>query len=151
VYGAAGVLPGWLLPITVDVGTNNQHLQQDPLYIGMPMERVRGRQYEALMMEVVMALQERFHRQVLVHWEDLAVGNAFTILRVGLSLMAVLTSGYQGKPVALRNLAQQQLHVLHHTTVVGRQRCSSSTLCSSLLDGPLMGTMAGGPGGGVIS
>lgn len=82
VYGAAGAKPDWLLPITVDVGTNNKQLQGDPLYVGLPQRRVRGQPYTDLMLELVLGLQERFGRRVLVHWEDLAAKNAFQILQV---------------------------------------------------------------------
>jgi hypothetical protein len=82
VYGAAGAPPSWLLPITVDVGTNNAALRADPLYVGQPQQRVRGQPYQQLMLEVVQGLQKRFNRQVLVHWEDLAVSNAFNVLHV---------------------------------------------------------------------
>jgi hypothetical protein len=82
VYGAAGASPSWLLPITVDVGTNNAALLSDPLYIGQPQQRLRGRPYQQLILEVVEGLQRRFKRQVLVHWEDLAVSNAFSVLQV---------------------------------------------------------------------
>lgn len=82
VYGAAGAKPEWLLPVTVDVGTNNRQLQQDPLYIGLPQERLRGQEYVDLMAELVVGLQQRFGRPVLVHWEDLAGRNAFQILQV---------------------------------------------------------------------
>lgn len=82
VYSAAGAAPSWLLPITVDVGTNNAALLADPLYIGQPQQRLRGQPYQALMLEVVQGLQRRFGRQVLLHWEDLAVRNAFSVLQL---------------------------------------------------------------------
>ncbi|WIA13414.1 hypothetical protein OEZ85_006994 [Tetradesmus obliquus] len=82
VYSAAGAAPSWLLPITVDVGTNNAALLSDPLYIGQPQQRLRGQPYQALMLEVVQGLQRRFGRQVLLHWEDLAVRNAFSVLQL---------------------------------------------------------------------
>jgi hypothetical protein len=91
VYGAAGAPPSWLLPITVDVGTNNAALLADPLYVGQPQQRLRGQQYQQLMLEVVEGLQRRFKRQVLVHWEDLAVSNAFKVLQVGVRAMGALS------------------------------------------------------------
>eukprot|EP00878_Enallax_costatus_P028920 GHUV01031285.1.p1 GENE.GHUV01031285.1~~GHUV01031285.1.p1 ORF type:complete len:153 (+),score=58.27 GHUV01031285.1:955-1413(+) len=82
VYGAAGANPEWLLPVTVDVGTNNSQLQQDALYVGLPQGRLRGQEYFDLMVELVQGLQERFGRTVLVHWEDLAAKNAFQMLQL---------------------------------------------------------------------
>jgi hypothetical protein len=65
VYGAAGAPPSWLLPITVDVGTNNAALLADPLYVGQPQQRLRGQPYQALMLEVVNGLQASYKLQVL--------------------------------------------------------------------------------------
>lgn len=82
VYAAAGTPPDWLLPITVDVGTENAALRSDPLYVGLPSARLRGQRYLSVMEGVVGALRQRYGQQVVVHWEDLAVGNATEMLRV---------------------------------------------------------------------
>ncbi|KAF8058127.1 MOD1 [Scenedesmus sp. PABB004] len=84
VYAAAGVDPAWLLPVTVDVGTNNAVLRADPLYVGNPEPRQPWASTRELMEELVTALHVRFRRRVLVHWEDLAGANASDLLeRVG--------------------------------------------------------------------
>jgi len=82
VYAAAGVPPDWLLPITVDVGTDNASLRSDALYVGLPEQRLRGPRYFGVMEGVVKALKLRYGERVVVHWEDLAVGNAFQMLQV---------------------------------------------------------------------
>ena len=82
VYTACGeVPPDWLLPIQVDVGCNTAAVRDDPLYIGLPRERVRGAAYVGLLDELVAALQARYGPEVLVHWEDLGSANAFDVLR----------------------------------------------------------------------
>jgi malate dehydrogenase (oxaloacetate-decarboxylating)(NADP+) len=83
VYLAAGTPPDWLLPITVDVGTENAALRSDPLYVGKPEQRLRGQRYFAVMEGALKALQQRYGSQVVVHWEDLAMGNAMQMLQVG--------------------------------------------------------------------
>jgi hypothetical protein len=50
VYAAAGLPPDWLLPVAVDVGTENDELRdRDPLYVGLQQRRVRGDAYFAIM------------------------------------------------------------------------------------------------------
>lgn len=81
VYGACGVNPDWILPITLDVGTNNTALLKDPLYLGLPVSRERGDKYMALVDELVAALQKRYGPLVLIHWEDLGPSSAFSLLQ----------------------------------------------------------------------
>ena len=71
----AGISPYSTLPITLDVGTNNQERLNDPLYLGMRHERVRGAEYQEFIDAFVAAVQKVFPRVVL-QWEDFLKENA---------------------------------------------------------------------------
>ena len=75
----AGVDPKACLPIMVDVGTNNKGLWSDPEYIGLPQERLRGEEYEALIDEFMTAASNVFPH-VMIQLEDFGNQNAFRLL-----------------------------------------------------------------------
>jgi malate dehydrogenase (oxaloacetate-decarboxylating)(NADP+) len=75
----AGVHPARCLPVTLDVGTNNEVLLADPLYTGLPQRRLRGPDYDRLVEEFLTAVQEAFPG-VLVQFEDFATDNALRLL-----------------------------------------------------------------------
>src|SRR6201982_2461092 len=56
----AGGPPQYCLPVVVGVGTNNQALLDDPLYLGLRQSRVRGGEYMAFVDEFVDAVQSLY-------------------------------------------------------------------------------------------
>jgi malate dehydrogenase (oxaloacetate-decarboxylating)(NADP+) len=75
----AGIDPTKCLPVLLDVGTNNEALLADPLYLGTKRRRITGHEYDALVDEFVMAAQQVFPG-VLVQFEDFANHHAFNLL-----------------------------------------------------------------------
>ncbi len=77
--GCAGIDPAKTLPITIDVGTNNEEFLNDPLYLGLPHKRLRGEAYDAMIDEFMEAVAKTFPKAV-IQLEDFANTNAFRLL-----------------------------------------------------------------------
>jgi len=75
----ANIDPMGLVPITLDVGTNNQDLLDDPLYLGWRHERLYGPEYDEFVDMFVQAVKARWPN-VLLHWEDFGKVNAHRLL-----------------------------------------------------------------------
>lgn len=75
----AGIHPARTLPISLDVGTDNQALLDDPLYLGWRHKRLRGAEYLAIVDEFVAAAKAVFP-EVVIQWEDFRKDNALMIL-----------------------------------------------------------------------
>lgn len=75
----AGIHPQHCLPVMLDVGTNNEELRKDPLYLGYPHERIEGEDYLSLVDEFVEAVEDKFPR-ALIQFEDFLTPNAYSLL-----------------------------------------------------------------------
>lgn len=76
---AAGINPNKVLPLVLDVGTDNKQLLDNPLYLGNRHERVRGKKYHEFVDKFV-ETAERLFPSLYLHWEDFGRPNAAAIL-----------------------------------------------------------------------
>ncbi|WP_347941707.1 NAD-dependent malic enzyme [Peribacillus simplex] len=76
---AAGIDPSRVLPIVLDVGTDNESLISDPLYVGNRFGRVRGDEYTEFI-DLFVKKSQAFFPRVLLHWEDFGNINARNII-----------------------------------------------------------------------
>jgi malate dehydrogenase (oxaloacetate-decarboxylating) len=76
---AGGLHPATCLPMCIDVGTNNQKMLEDPLYMGYRHPRLTGQAYDEFMEKFVLGVKRNFP-QALLQWEDFAQHNAFRLL-----------------------------------------------------------------------
>jgi len=76
---AAGIDPRRVIPVSLDVGTDNEGLLNDPLYLGNRHARVRGNSYDGFIEKYIQTVSSLFPK-ALLHFEDFGAGNARRIL-----------------------------------------------------------------------
>ncbi|CAL5439678.1 unnamed protein product [Camellia sinensis] len=91
-----GIRPSACLPITIDVGTNNENLLNDEFYIGLRQRRATGQEYAELLLEFMSAVKQIYGEKVLVQFEDFANHNAFDLLAKYGSTHLVFNDDIQG-------------------------------------------------------
>lgn len=91
----AGISPYSTLPITLDVGTDNEERLNDPLYLGLRQKRIRGEAYQEFIDKFVAAVK-KVYPHVLLQWEDFLKGNAIKQLERFRDSLATFNDDIQG-------------------------------------------------------
>ena len=96
VYTAvAGIDAKRSIPIVLDVGTDNESLLADPLYLGYRQRRVRGEEYKEFVRHYIATALDLFPN-ALLHWEDFSATNARWILSEYGSKICTFNDDIQG-------------------------------------------------------
>jgi malate dehydrogenase (oxaloacetate-decarboxylating) len=92
---AAGLHPRRVIPVVLDMGTDNLRLLNDEMYIGNRHARVRDQRYDDLIDAYVTAATKLFPHAML-HWEDFGASNARRILNKYASQVCTFNDDMQG-------------------------------------------------------
>lgn len=91
----AGLNPLRTLPIMLDVGTDNEKLLSDPLYLGWRHKRLKGEGYETFIKSFIEAITHRFPNAFL-HWEDFSIRTAHQNLALCENKICAFNDDIQG-------------------------------------------------------
>ncbi len=133
-----GINPNRVLPIQLDVGTNNERLLNDPMYLGWRHNRIEGKEYDAFIDRFVKAVQKQFPN-VYLHWEDIERQNAGKILAKYRNDMCTFNDDMQGTgaitlATLLSALNRTQQSLKDQQVVVFGAGTAAVGICDQLVD-----------------
>jgi malate dehydrogenase (oxaloacetate-decarboxylating) len=141
VYSLCGIDPTRTLPIFLDVGTNNQTLLDDPMYLGYHQLRIKGEEYDAFIQTFVDRVHAHFPNAFL-HWEDLGRSNARRILDQFQDRICTFNDDIQGTGavtlaalLAASDITEQDLG--EHRIVVFGAGSAGTGICDQIIDAML--------------
>lgn len=115
----AGIDPNRVLPIQLDVGTDNEELLNSPQYLGWRHKRVRGADYDRFIEKFVSSVKKKFPN-VFLHWEDFGRENACKILNKYQDQLCTFNDDVQGTGAV--TLAALLAAVKHNKQQISEQR-----------------------------
>lgn len=118
----AGVNPNRVLPIQLDVGTNNVALLEDPMYLGWRHKRIEGKEYDIFIDKFIKEVQQRFPH-IFLHWEDFGRENARRNLNRYKDKMCTFNDDIQGTGAValaaiLAGVKASEIALEHHQFVI---------------------------------
>ncbi|KAG2382585.1 hypothetical protein C9374_005165 [Naegleria lovaniensis] len=138
---AGGINPGRVLPVMLDVGTNNEKLLNDPLYLGRKHKRLTGKEYYDLVEEWVQAITLRWPH-VLIQWEDFSSDKADIVLEKYRNRILCFNDDIQGTAAVilagvlncLRATGQQFSDITKHKFLIVGSGAAGMGVVSGLKD-----------------
>jgi len=116
-----GIPPEHCLPILLDVGTDNEVLLNDPIYIGWRHKRIRGQEYDDFVEAFVAAVEKRWPH-ILLQWEDFAGVNAQRLLERYRDRLCTFNDDIQGTAAVTTATILAAVHAtgipIHEQTIV---------------------------------
>ncbi len=105
-----GIHPEHCLPVLLDVGTDNEELLNDPIYVGWQHKRVRGQEYDDFVEAFVSAVKRRWPH-ILLQWEDFAGSNAARLLERYRDQLCTFNDDIQGTAAVTTATVMTAAHV----------------------------------------
>lgn len=111
---AAGINPKNVMPIVIDAGTNNQHLLDDPSYLGNRHKRLSDEGYFKFIDTFVMVAKDLFPKAIF-HWEDFGIRHAETILEKYKNDLKTFNDDIQGTGIMIVAALESVVNITQQT------------------------------------